>query len=887
MYKEYLTIGTQLKLLKTLSKEAPKGWFSKAPAGSKTGHSKKRKESSSVMDSNPSQALISTPVDTRMQKKDQQATGGPTSLGFTSEERANLQLSSDMSTFILNKAIYSTSLIFHSESASENDASAVSTAKADPGNSNPSDFVPQQHGMNKGTKNTSYDHLFADLDSPKDDHIIVVDDTDEDEIHVATNDETEDTSSQKHKLELEKNKAKAALLKAQPSFPNVEQLNELQIKLKKQVHELEIEIPGDLKEIPTKLKDFTKTVTSLTSQVAEALVKCYTSFEQICSYLKLCFIKSWRYSVLSACQANTKPPEGEKDINQATISQFFQRRDNKNVVKDNLNKNKPQTKTTRPPNPPIITTTTQMQSPFLQPPPKSSFQPEGEDIKEDKGKKALTKKLKKFDFITKDGRHIHLIEEEINHQKKLEEDAKAEAAKQEGEVRKAELVNMLGPELTEDSDAYDSDCDDISSAKAVLMANLSSYDSNVLFEIPYSNTYSNDRINQDVQEMSYSKQTHIVDFQNNEITNDSNIISYSQYMQESQNTALKNEIRKLKGKNVVDSAVSTPSATIAPIIFKLDIEPISHRLKNNRDSHEELLVYVSNTCPSLTKPTEKLIAIKPMNKDKKVRFAEPFTSSSNIPKQTDSLKTKDSNKPLLTSTGVKPTTSASGSKPSSNTKNSRIMRPPSSNQKNKVEEHPRKVKSSLNKMNYVYEPNSIAHVKHSIRNAKFESICAICKKCLFDANHDMYVINYVNDVNVCSKSKSKRNKIRKIWKPTGKVFNEIGYSWKPTGRTSSIVRNKCPLTRINSTKVVPTKETTNKLVLTPTQGIIVHSRKPKASRSVGSTSKAKIVESKTSNTKEPKQSWGSTVSAVLSSSLIDCMLSKFFSPIWTPNTPSM
>ncbi|GKB49856.1 hypothetical protein Tco_0900609 [Tanacetum coccineum] len=48
--------------------------------------------------------------------------------------------------------------------------------------------------------------------------------------------------------------------------------------------------------------------------------------------------------------------------------------------------------------------------------------------------------------------------------------------------------------------------------------------------------------------------------------------------------ALKNELRKLKEKNVVDTAVSTPIATtIAPGKFKLDIEPISHRLKNNRD----------------------------------------------------------------------------------------------------------------------------------------------------------------------------------------------------------------------------------------------------------------------------------------------------------------
>ncbi|GJU59131.1 hypothetical protein Tco_1236897 [Tanacetum coccineum] len=47
--------------------------------------------------------------------------------------------------------------------------------------------------------------------------------------------------------------------------------------------------------------------------------------------------------------------------------------------------------------------------------------------------------------------------------------------------------------------------------------------------------------------------------------------------------ALKNELRKLKGKNV---------ATIAPGMFKLDIQPISHRLKNNRDAHE---VYLEKT----------------------------------------------------------------------------------------------------------------------------------------------------------------------------------------------------------------------------------------------------------------------------------------------------
>ncbi|GJT84207.1 hypothetical protein Tco_1058549 [Tanacetum coccineum] len=56
------------------------------------------------------------------------------------------------------------------------------------------------------------------------------------------------------------------------------------------------------------------------------------------------------------------------------------------------------------------------------------------------------------------------------------------------------------------------------------------------------------------------------------------------------NASLKNELRKLKGKNVIDTVVSKPNATtITPGMFKLDIEPISHRLKNNRDAHEDYL----------------------------------------------------------------------------------------------------------------------------------------------------------------------------------------------------------------------------------------------------------------------------------------------------------
>nr|GFD55906.1 hypothetical protein [Tanacetum cinerariifolium] len=48
---------------------------------------------------------------------------------------------------------------------------------------------------------------------------------------------------------------------------------------------------------------------------------------------------------------------------------------------------------------------------------------------------------------------------------------------------------------TEDLDTYDSDCDDISNAKAVLMANTSNYGSHAISKVPYSETYPNDMEN--------------------------------------------------------------------------------------------------------------------------------------------------------------------------------------------------------------------------------------------------------------------------------------------------------------------------------------------------------------------------------------------------------
>ncbi|GKB79239.1 retrovirus-related pol polyprotein from transposon TNT 1-94 [Tanacetum coccineum] len=83
---------------------------------------------------------------------------------------------------------------------------------------------------------------------------------------------------------------------------------------------------------------------------------------------------------------------------------------------------------------------------------------------------------------------------------------------------------------TEDLDTYDFDCDDISNAKAVLMANISNYGSNVISKVPHSETYLNDMENQSVHAMQDFEQTPVVDVPDNKITSDSNIIPYSQYL---------------------------------------------------------------------------------------------------------------------------------------------------------------------------------------------------------------------------------------------------------------------------------------------------------------------------------------------------------------------
>ncbi|GJX42045.1 retrovirus-related pol polyprotein from transposon TNT 1-94 [Tanacetum coccineum] len=365
-------------------------------------------------------------------------------------------------------------------------------------------------------------------------------------------------------------------------------------------------------------------------------------------------------------------------------------------------------------------------------------------------------------------------------------------------------------------------------------------------------------------------------------------------------TALKDDLRKLKGKDLVENAIM--KHTIDPEMLKIDVELITPKLLNKKIAHsayikhtqekatilrdlvkqvkskypldhslesacryakliQELLTNISKACPSINNTDGKLVDVTPKNKDKRVRFTEPVTSLGNTITKTTSTSNLVSNKPMLSSTGVKMSTSASGSQPSGNTKKDKIQQTPSSTQKNKVEAYPRKVKSSLKNKYCVVAPKGTTYVQHSKLNVNYKLKCVKCNCCMLYDNHDMCILDFINNVNARVKSKSvMKSSKRKVWKPTGKVFTNIGYIWRPTGQTFTIVGNACPLTKITTTTKVPLRKPTA-LENEPPKHVVtlVYLRKPRKSKTNVHVSKSKVLKSVSANKKEPSQSWGSII----------------------------
>ncbi|GJU92034.1 hypothetical protein Tco_1304457 [Tanacetum coccineum] len=187
--------------------------------------------------------------------------------------------------------------------------------------------------------------------------------------------------------------------------------------------------------------------------------------------------------------------------------------------------------------------------------------------------------------------------------------------------------------------------------------------------------------------------------------------------------------------------------TLCEIVEEARIEkPLDNALENAcfyTKRSQKLLEYVIGNCPKEFNRRDKKAATTPLNRKKQITFKEPCDSSNNNTQtHVEKQKVQQTNVLVILSTGVISSTEASESKPKSNAKQNRIL-PAKSDNKKKVEAHPRNNKSKLKQENHVDSSNS-----------------------------------------------SKRT----VWKATGKLFANVGYQWNPTGRKFTL-GEQCPLTR--------------------------------------------------------------------------------------------
>ncbi|GJS34076.1 hypothetical protein Tco_0532458 [Tanacetum coccineum] len=296
--------------------------------------------------------------------------------------------------------------------------------------------------------------------------------------------------------------------------------------------------------------------------------------------------------------------------------------------------------------------------------------------------------------------------------------------------------------------------------------------------------------------------------------------------QEKESLTLKNDLRKLKGKALVDNDVTKHPSD--PEMLKIDVEPITPKFLKKQTAHSAYINHTQEEATVLRDLVEHVKSKYPLDQSlesacRYVKLVQELLT--NISKTCPSINNADGKLVAMTS-------------------------------KNKEK-------------------------RHFKLNANSELKCVKCNGYMLYNNHDLCVLDFFNNVNARKKYKSViKSSKRKVRKPTGKVFSNIGYIWRRTGQTFTIVVNACPLTRITTTTEVPLRKPTALENETPKPAVtLVYSRKPRKSKTNVPISKSKVLKSVSANKKEPSPSWGSIVSDVPSSSLAECKLSKlFFAP---------
>ncbi|GJW55054.1 hypothetical protein Tco_0099139 [Tanacetum coccineum] len=251
-------------------------------------------------------------------------------------------------------------------------------------------------------------------------------------------------------------------------------------------------------------------------------------------------------------------------------------------------------------------------------------------------------------------------------------------------------------------------------------------------------------------------------------------------------TALKDDLRKLKGKALVDNDVTKHPSD--PEMLKIDVEPITPKLLNKKTAHSAYIKHTQQEATVLRDLVEHVKSNHPLDQSLECanRYAKRQELLTNISKTCPSINNADGKLVVVTP-------------------------------KNKDK-------------------------RHSKVNANPKLLCVKCNGYVLFDNHDLYVLDFINDVNARTKSKSVK-------------------------KSSITTTTEVPLR-----KPAALESDTPKTVVT-----FVYSRKPRKSKTNVPVSKPKIIKSISANKKEPTKSWGSIVSDVPPSSLDECRSSKLFS----------
>ncbi|GJS52325.1 retrovirus-related pol polyprotein from transposon TNT 1-94 [Tanacetum coccineum] len=376
----------------------------------------------------------------------------------------------------------------------------------------------------------------------------------------------------------------------------------------------------------------------------------------------------------------------------------------------------------------------------------------------------------------------------------------------------------------DDLDTYNSDCDEISTAKAVIMANLSSYGSNVLSEVPYSVNTNNDMLNQSVQEMPYSEQPHfdtnssaqqdamILSVfeqlshqvtncnkvnQDNLITNESLTAELERYkervklLEERQNVDLvfKNESKEKEAKNIDNKiALEKKVKELDNIVYKMgQSAQTMHMLTKPQVFYDNNLKQaLSFQNPFYLKKAQQ---IRPMLYDGNV-----------IAKETNVISIADSEETLMLEEESRSKILLKQSDPMVLEKKINI-KPVNYALLNKLSKDfdkrfvPQQELSA--KKAFSFQMSNPSTNYSDARPVKVDVPCELPKVILVNAILKKLKFHLTQFDSVVKK------RITPDALTAGKVFTKIGYNWRPTGRTFTLVGDVCPLTRIATTNKMP------------------------------------------------------------------------------------